>query len=41
MIYSNSHEITVATGLFKDALKRQANEAVMIKNCEISEILNS
>jgi hypothetical protein len=29
------------TGLFKDALTRQANEAVRIKNCEKSEILNS
>ena len=28
-------------GLFKDALTRQANEAVRIKNCEKSEILNS
>ena len=29
------------TGLFKDALTRQANEAVRIKNCKKSEILNS
>ena len=29
------------TGLYKDALTRQANEAVRIKNCEKSEILNS
>ena len=29
------------TGLFKDALTRQANEAVRIKNCAKSEILNS
>ena len=29
------------TGLFKDALTRQANEAVRIKNCGKSEILNS
>ena len=29
------------TGLFEDALTRQANEAVRIKNCKKSEILNS
>ena len=29
------------TGLYKDALTRQANEAIQIKNCERSEILNS
>ena len=29
------------TGLFDDALTRQANEAVRIKNCKKSEILNS
>ena len=29
------------TGLFKDPLTRQANEAVRIKNCEKSDILNS
>ena len=29
------------TGLFEDALTRQANEAVCIKNCKKSEILNS
>ena len=29
------------TGLYKDALTRQANEAIRIKNCEKSEILNS
>ena len=29
------------TGLFKDALSRQANEAVRIKNHQNSEIMNS
>ena len=29
------------TGLFRDALTRQADEAVRIKNCEKSELLNS
>ena len=29
------------TGIFDDALTRQANEAVRIKNCKKSEILNS
>ena len=29
------------TGLFKDALTRQANEAIRIKNCKPGEILNS
>ena len=29
------------TGLFKDALTRQANEAVRIFNCKPTEILNS
>ena len=29
------------TGLFRDALTRQADEAVRIKNCEQSELLNS
>ena len=29
------------TGLFDDALTRQANEAVRIKNCKKSELLNS
>ena len=29
------------TGLLKDALTRQANEAIRIKNCKPGEILNS
>ena len=37
----NIHFKMEITGLFKDALTRQANEAVRIKNCEKSEILNS
>lgn len=29
------------TGLYKDALTRQANEAIRIKNCKKGELLNS
>ena len=37
----NVHFKMEITGLFHDALTRQADEAVRIKNCKKSEILNS